>query len=1018
MNNRLNRWAGAVLLGLTILYVSWLVRSVNRDALWLSVPFVVASVSVLIGSLLHWCNNWERHSPTLHSVRRGEEPDVAVIIPTYGEPVDMVMRTLASVLDQDYPSARLTVVVSDDGRSAQMEAAVERAAQRSDANVLYHRPPTKGDPGRRGEGKAGNLNSAMERLAAEGCDATFVETRDADDLVGDRSFLRLCVGHLLAKPELGFVQTVKTAEVATGDPFGNLMPNFYQGAMFAKNASSAAFPCGSGLVWRRTALEDIGHFPDWNMVEDVQSGINAMRATWRGEAIGIVGAHAQHAPDDLPNVFKQRGIWALDTMRLMFWGSLRGLSMRQRLHFYETYLFYLNGFAWITLTLSMVLTMVTGQPLLVDEPWRVTVFLWSMLIANELFHAASAYDHRFQGVWRERQVSANLSVLWAAQTVRALFSGPHRKPTYRVTRKVADHRVHLRFVLPQIIALVALVGGFALAVGRSGGIGNTDAARLPWLAYFLVVYGTFIPRAWFGVAPQLTAPRLGVWLAEAGRRLVGAPDAVLCLATAAPVGRAPVVSLEDRTTTERRRVATAQPTTSWAVPSPSQRSHPRMRVGVMGAGIGGLTVARLLRDSGHEVTVYEANDHCGGLAASFTWHGVACDFGPHRFLPDDPTIVEEVATLVPLRTVVRSSRIRLRGRWVREPINPIELVFKFLPREGLGLVWHFVTRNRKGPDGNFDEQSLARFGKGLTNLFFRPYSEKLFGIPATEISPGWGRRKLRAAGIKDLLKKRSRLSFSEFWYPARGGYGAIADALEAQVHDRVRYQHRLQSLTPTRSGGYEAEFTTAAGEVVDAEFDVVVSTLPGPLIARMLGTEVELRFRSLDLYYLHIAKPRVTQYHWFYFADGLDRSVVNRVTEFTNFGTPSDDPFTTVICCEVTETDMGSLDRVIGELVGAGLIEESDVLDHTVVHVRNAYPIYDLASDDEQPRMTELFARHPNLFHVGRSANFAHEDIDEVYVEARGVVEELRARSRPASRVIDLRDGASQRVDSASRTAS
>jgi protoporphyrinogen oxidase len=306
----------------------------------------------------------------------------------------------------------------------------------------------------------------------------------------------------------------------------------------------------------------------------------------------------------------------------------------------------------------------------------------------------------------------------------------------------------------------------------------------------------------------------------------------------------------------------------------------------------------------------------------------------------------------------------------------------------------------------------------LNDLFFRPYSEKLFGIPATDISPDWGRRKLRAAGLKDLLKKRSRLSFSEFWYPERGGYGAIANALERQVHANVRYLHRLDALEPTANGGYRTRFATPGG-TVEAEFDIVVSTLPAPMVAGMLGTEVDLKFRSLDLYYLHIAKPKVTNYHWFYFADGLDRSVVNRVTEFANFGTPTEDPFTTVICCEITETQQGSIERVIAELVGAGLIKESDVLDHKIVHVRNAYPVYDLLSDEELPRMAALFAQHPNLFHVGRSAKFAHEDIDEVYVEARGVVDEIVARATPARRVIDLRDSVTaQRSASASLSAS
>ncbi len=146
-----------------------------------------------------------------------------------------------------------------------------------------------------------------------------IETRDADDLVGDRRFLREAVGQLLAHERLAFVQTVKSGEVHRGDPFDNLQPHFFGCAMASRYAANAVFPCGSGVVWRRAALSDIGDFPTWNLVEDLQSGIEALRRGWDGCYLPIVGAYAQHSPEDLPNFVKQRGTWALDTMRLMLW---------------------------------------------------------------------------------------------------------------------------------------------------------------------------------------------------------------------------------------------------------------------------------------------------------------------------------------------------------------------------------------------------------------------------------------------------------------------------------------------------------------------------------------------------------------------------------------------------------------------------------------------------------------------------------------------------------------------------
>lgn len=234
----------------------------------------------------------------------------------------MILRTVESVLDQDWPAHRMAIVVSDDGHSDDLRRALEPYP------VHYHSPPPRYAPGRDGAAKAGNLNSALAELLRLHPDVAYVETRDADDEVGSRGFLRHCVGQLLADDALAFVQTIKEAQVSAGDPFNNRESMFYRGQMLTRNAANAVFPCGSGVVWRRTALHEIGDFPTWNLVEDLQSGVEALRRGWRGLYVPIVGAVGQHAPEDLANAYKQRGTWAIDTVRLMLWGDLRGLPRR------------------------------------------------------------------------------------------------------------------------------------------------------------------------------------------------------------------------------------------------------------------------------------------------------------------------------------------------------------------------------------------------------------------------------------------------------------------------------------------------------------------------------------------------------------------------------------------------------------------------------------------------------------------------------------------------------------------
>ncbi len=968
---RADRIATVVLAVGAALYVPWLFVIANWSAPWLVVPFIAASVVVLASQLLHGFNNWTVVRPALHLVRRGAEAPVAVLVPTYGEPPWMVERTLQSILAQDYPQRLLTLVVSDDAHADEMETMARRLAARApEATVLYLRPPGKHDPLRRGEGKAGNLNHAFDTIRSLGIDARFVETRDCDDLVVDRSFLRTCVGQLLAKPHLGFVQTVKTAAVSPGDPFGNLNSTFYRRTMFAKNAAGAVFPCGSGLLWRREALEQIGGFPTWNLVEDVQSGIEAMRLGWVGECLDIEGAHGQVAPEDLPNMFKQRGVWALDSMRLLFWGSLRGLTLRQRLHFHETSLFYLTSFARVALSLVPVAALTSDVSPFDHPPTVIAVTVWPMLALSELFHFVHARTYGFDGAWRDRQVVTNMSFLWIAQIWRALRSGRHDKPVYRVTRKAHEHGFYLWHLAPQVLLSVALLGAVVFHVVNSPTLGTVDAASMYWAVYFVLFYGTFLPRAWFGVGPQLLAPRLGAALRRSFLRDERPAEIDL---------RTPTIDLRDSATLGGRstRVGHAEAAGT--------------QVAVVGAGVGGLATAVLLLDRGYDVTVYEAGEHTGGLARSFRWHGVDCDLGPHRLYTSDPVLRARFEALAPLTRHRRRSRLRLAGRWLQDPVDPVDLLRKLPPRQSARLLWGLLRRPRPDRLDNFDAQARARFGDPLNDLFFKPYSEKLFGIPAQEISASWATKKLRLGGLGAILRRNGKLFFDEFLYPTSGGYGAFAAALTERVgSDRIRFGHRLRRVECSEhdlpGSRYQLTFDAATGARVRVEADHVVAALPLTQLAGALGERLGLHFRSLDLYYLHIDRPRLFDDHWVYLADGVDTHVVNRVTDFGNFGQrgPSS---TTVVCCEVTATELGSVEGVIAELVAAGLLDDrSEVLDHRVISVPHAYPVYHVDVDDELERFTAVLARHDRVHLVGRSAGFRHVDVDEVLVEAGEIV--------------------------------
>ena len=497
------RAAGVLLLAATLLYAPWMLRSLNATAPWIAWPFAVANIFSLGYGALAVFNAWSRQVPARRPVTAGDEPQVAVIVPTCGEPVPMILRTIESVLAQDWPAERMTVVVSDDGHSEELARSLRALP------VLYHSPPDRFAPGRDGAAKAGNLNSAIAMLDAVHPEIRYIETRDADDEMGSDGFLRQVVGQLEHDPRLAFVQTVKQAQVSAGDPFNNWEPMFYRGQMLARNASNAVFPCGSGLVWRRTALREIGDFPTWNLVEDVQSGLEALRRGWRGLYLPIVGAVGQHAPEDVPNFYKQRGTWAIDTVRLMVWCRCKGLSLRQRAQFWEMLAFYINAFTAFVYIPSIACALLGAPPVVAGDaadyvshllPLVLAVEIW-LLVLNMPFGDRRKRQRRFiRKLWQTRVMWTGMAPVYVKAVVLAIAGGPNRKPVYAVTRKEDDFRWHWRQTLPQATLVLSVFCVMVYAV-RFHTLPSLAllAGSVYWGGLNIMLLMSFISRGWYGI---------------------------------------------------------------------------------------------------------------------------------------------------------------------------------------------------------------------------------------------------------------------------------------------------------------------------------------------------------------------------------------------------------------------------------------------------------------------------------------------------------------------------------------
>jgi cellulose synthase (UDP-forming) len=495
------RLAGFFALASTLWCGPWLLLHLNTQHLWMSVPFTIALGLSMTLTLATFVTEWRRSVPQESPLPHGDEPLVAVLIPTLGEPLRMLRRTVESVLAQDWPQDRLIVVVSDDGHSADVRAEVERLRRKyADATILYNLPPRRGTPERRGTAKAGNLNAALDFVRERYPDVTFVETRDADDEVGHPAFLRQTIGLMAKDPRLAYVQTIKSARVSAGDPFNNLEPLFYHGNMMARHDGNSVFPCGSGLVWRREALEDIGDFPTWSLVEDLMSGVEAMKRGWNSAYLPIRGAVAQHAPEDIANVYKQRGTWSLDTLRIMFWTDLRGLSLRQKIQFSQLAFYYLHSLATIVFIVVLPISLVSNVYPMNMSGFEATYRFWPLIISSELFLIALNGRQPFETAWRLKEMLIGLTPVYARSFFHAVFGGPDKAYTYRVTRKTDDFHWYWRETLPQMIVVVVLSGALIYRVVHVSSWSTFDMGLAYLTLLQILPLAGFVRKGWFGVS--------------------------------------------------------------------------------------------------------------------------------------------------------------------------------------------------------------------------------------------------------------------------------------------------------------------------------------------------------------------------------------------------------------------------------------------------------------------------------------------------------------------------------------
>jgi len=459
--DRKRRLAGQFSTFVTIIlgcyYIIWHFKAINWGFWYFSPAFFLAELIGLLLFSFFAIDAWflRYHSPEGIPV---ETPlSVDVFITVAGEPIKLLRETVEAALGIDYPLKKV-YILDDKG-----DINYQRLAERYGCGYFAREDHR--------DAKAGNLNYAFQRTSGG-----LILTLDADQVPHPEIIGKL-IGFFKI-PLIAFVQTKQDFKVPEGDPFGNTDRIFYNVMQSGKDSDNAAFSCGSGVIYRRKALEEIGGFSTWNLVEDVHTSMLLHAHGWRSIYYNYSLSKGT-APADIYGVYRQRRQWAADSLRILFWDSpfrRKGLSLKQKLQYIHL------GFVYLVAAFIMPIFFITPIIALLSKKFVLTApvdsyvfhrfpYFIAMSIAYGILNFPTPYMKAFQ-IW----TGLFPSFIWA--TWIALRSRK-KKPLYKVNPKpigVLKSKNPLLAIVPQM-GIIFLSIFSTVYVFIAGGV--------PWDFYLL-----------------------------------------------------------------------------------------------------------------------------------------------------------------------------------------------------------------------------------------------------------------------------------------------------------------------------------------------------------------------------------------------------------------------------------------------------------------------------------------------------------------------------------------------------
>ncbi|MBU4077876.1 MAG: FAD-dependent oxidoreductase [Euryarchaeota archaeon] len=435
-----------------------------------------------------------------------------------------------------------------------------------------------------------------------------------------------------------------------------------------------------------------------------------------------------------------------------------------------------------------------------------------------------------------------------------------------------------------------------------------------------------------------------------------------------------------------------------------------MKTAILGGGLTGITLARLLQEKGDEVTVLEREKEYGGLCRSMTDSGFTFDIGgSHIIFSRDAQVLTFMRDVLGRNSQQnkRNTKIFYKGFFVK---YPFENGLHDLPKDDLYFCINefiktliAVEKGELSPPSNFREWIHYTFGKGIADLYMIPYNEKIWKYPTERMSMHWVDGRIPRPPVEDIIRSAVGIETegythqSVFSYPLKGGIEAMVRGIAKPIEENILSGFHVSSV---RNEDGKFIISDGSREITAGR---LISTIPAQELLHCLdGVPEPVRKACSELKYNSIAcifigiKGKVPDISWMYIPE-KELGLFNRISFPSNYSPHVAPQGHSSILVEITyrEGDEASamqdkdiIDHVVRALEKMKIIIRDDVVYSSVMRQKYAYVIYDLEYQRNIATVKEYCAAN-GIGLVGRFAEFEYLNMDACIRNVMNFVEKL-----------------------------